>query len=45
VIDYVPYPQIKIMLSQQLREGRWDKWLAKLQEYDIEIKPIKVVKG
>jgi hypothetical protein len=45
VIAYVPYPPIKMMLSQQLREGRWANWLAKLQEYDIEIKPLKVVKG
>jgi hypothetical protein len=45
VISYVPYPPIKMMLSQQLREGRWANWLAKLQEFDIEIKPLKVVKG
>jgi hypothetical protein len=45
VTAYVPYPPIRMMLSQQLREGRWANWLAKLQEYDIEIKPLKVVKG
>jgi hypothetical protein len=34
-----------MILNQQLIEGRWDNWLAKLQEYDIEIKPLNVVIG
>jgi hypothetical protein len=45
VIAYVPHSPVKILLNQQLREGRWANWLAKLQEYDLEIKPLKVVKG
>jgi len=45
VISYVPYPPIKMILSQHLREGIWANWLAKLQECDIGIKPLKVVKG
>ena len=40
----VPYPLVKMMLSQPLREGRWENWLAKLQEFDIEVRPMKVVK-
>jgi hypothetical protein len=28
-----------------LREGKWENWLEKIQEYDIEIKPLKEVKG
>jgi hypothetical protein len=45
VIAYVPTSPVKMLLNQQLREGKWENWLAKIQEYDIEIKPLKVVKG
>jgi hypothetical protein len=45
VIAYVPTSSVKMLLNQQLREGRWENWLAKVQEYDIEIKPLKAVKG
>jgi hypothetical protein len=45
VIDYVPSLPVKMLLNQQLREGKWDNWLEKIQEYDIEIKHLKVVKG
>jgi hypothetical protein len=43
VIAYVPYSPIKMLLNQQLTEGRWANWLVKLQEYDIEIKPLKAI--
>ena len=36
---------MKMILNQQLREGKWANWLAKIQECDIEIKPLKAVKG
>lgn len=42
---YVLYPPIKMILSQQVREGRWSNWLEKLQEFDIKVRPPKVVKG
>jgi hypothetical protein len=45
VISYVPSSPMKMILNQQLREGKWDNWLAKIQEYDIEIKPLKYIKG
>jgi hypothetical protein len=45
VIAYVPSSPVKMLLNQQLREGKWENWLAKIQEYDIEIKPLKEVKG
>jgi hypothetical protein len=41
VIAYVPTSPVKMLLNQQLREGKWANWLAKIQEYDIEIKPLK----
>jgi hypothetical protein len=28
-----------------LREGKWDNWFEKIQEYDIKIKPLKAIKG
>jgi hypothetical protein len=34
-----------MLLNQQLREGKWANWLENIQEYHIEIKPLKVIKG
>jgi hypothetical protein len=45
VIAYVPSSPVKMLLNQQMREGKWANWLEKIQEYDIHIKPLKVVKG
>jgi hypothetical protein len=45
VIFYVPSSPVKILLSQQLREGEWANWLENIQEYDIDIKPLKDIKG
>jgi hypothetical protein len=40
-IAYVPSSPVKMLLNQQLREGKWENWLAKIHEYDIEIEPLK----
>jgi hypothetical protein len=45
VIAYVPSSPVKMLLSQQLREGKWANWMEKIQEYDVEIKPLKTIKG
>jgi hypothetical protein len=45
VTSYMSYYPIMMMLYKHIREGRWDDWLAKCQEYDIEIKILKYVKG
>jgi len=45
VIDYVPSSPMKMLLNQQLREGKWANSLVKIQEYDIKIKPLKEIKG
>jgi hypothetical protein len=42
---YVPYPSVKDVLSQQDCMGTRGKWVSKIQEYDLEIKPTKIVKG
>jgi len=36
---------MKMLLNQQLREGKWANELEKIQEYDIEIKHLKAIKG
>jgi hypothetical protein len=45
VIAYVLHSPIKILLNQQLKEGIWSNWLTKIHEYDVDIKPLKVVIG
>jgi hypothetical protein len=41
---YLP-SAIKDILTQPRSEGRRGKWISKLQEYDLEIKPTKLIKG
>ena len=41
---YVPNSVIKDILTQPDNEGRRGKWIAKMQEYDLEIKPTNLVK-
>jgi hypothetical protein len=31
VIAYVQTSSVKMILNQQLREGKWENWLAKIQ--------------
>jgi hypothetical protein len=45
VTTYVPSSSMKMLLNQKLREGKWENLLAKNKEHDIEIKPLKEVKG
>eukprot|EP00253_Pinus_taeda_P011475 PITA_11475 len=45
VIAYVPSPIVKDMLTQENLEGRRGKWIANILEFDIEIKPTKLIKG
>jgi len=45
IIAYVPSSPVKMLLNQQLREGKWANWLEKIQEYDIKIKTLKAIKG
>ena len=45
IIAHVPSTAVKGILTQPDPEGRREKWIATLLEYDIEIKPTKLVKG
>jgi hypothetical protein len=45
VISYVPTSSIKDILVQADSVGKRGRWLAKIQEFDLEIKPTKLVKG
>ena len=44
-IGYVPHAAVKDILSQQDCLGPRGTWVSKIQEYDLEIKPTKLVKG
>eukprot|EP00253_Pinus_taeda_P023220 PITA_23220 len=45
VIAYVPSASVKYVLTQPDADGRRAKWIAKLIEFNIELKPTKLVKG
>jgi hypothetical protein len=45
VIVYVPTSSIKDILVQSDNDDKRGQWLAKIQEFNVEIKPTKLVKG
>eukprot|EP00253_Pinus_taeda_P021749 PITA_21749 len=45
VITYVPNSVVKDILTQEGLEGKRGKWITSILEYDIEIKPTKLIKG
>ena len=45
IIAYVPNVVIREILTKPDGEGKWGKWIAKIMEYDVEIKPTNLVKG
>eukprot|EP00253_Pinus_taeda_P006823 PITA_06823 len=45
ILAYVPSAVIKDILTQADPDGKRGKWIAKLLEYDIEIRPTKLEKG
>ena len=44
-IAYVPNAVVKDVLMQTDLEGRRGKWILAMLEYDLEIKPTKLIKG
>jgi hypothetical protein len=45
IIAYVPTSSVKDILVQPDSDGRRGRWLAKIQEFDLEVKPTKLIKG
>ena len=45
IIAYVPSAAVKDVLTQPDIDGKRAKWIAKLIEFDVEVKPTKLVKG
>jgi hypothetical protein len=45
IIAYVPSNSVKDILTQPDPEGRRGKWIAAMLEYNLEIKPTKLIKG
>jgi hypothetical protein len=44
-VGYVPHSTVKDILGKQDCLGVRRKWVSKIQEYDLEIKPTKLIKG
>ena len=44
-ISFVPNAMVKDVLTQPDSEGKRGRWIAKIMEYDVEIRPTKLVKG
>lgn len=45
ILAYVPNVAVKHVLVQTDPGGRRGKWIAAMLEYDLEIKPTKMIKG
>ena len=45
IIAYVHNAAIKDILTQPDSQGKRGKWIAKIMEYDVDIKPTNLVKG
>jgi hypothetical protein len=45
IISYVPSAIVKDILIQPNIDGRRSKWIARILEFDLEIKPTKLFKG
>jgi hypothetical protein len=44
-IAYMPSNYVKDILTQTDSEGRRGKWIAIMLEYELKIKPTKMIKG
>jgi hypothetical protein len=45
IVPYVPSASMKEILIQHDIDGKRSKWISKIMEFDLEIKPTKLVKG
>ena len=44
IIAYVPNIVVKEILVQPDSEGKRGRWIAKIMEYDVEIRPTRLIK-
>ena len=42
---FVPIAAVKDVLIQGDSEGKRGKWISKIQEYELDIHPTKLIKG
>ncbi len=45
ITTFVPTTIVKDILVQGDSEGKSGRWVAKIQEYELEIKPTELIKG
>jgi hypothetical protein len=45
IVAYVPHPMVKDILVQKDCNGTKGRWITKIQEYDLEVRPTKLVRG
>jgi len=45
IIAFVPNATVKDILTQNYLDGKRGKWISIILEYDMEIKPTKLIKG
>jgi hypothetical protein len=45
IVAYVPSVSVKEILIHPDIDGKRRKWIAKIMEFDLEMKPTKLVKG
>ena len=45
VTAYVPSASVKDILVQPDIDGKGSKWIAKILEFDLEIRPTRLIKG
>ena len=45
ITTYVPSASVKDILVQPDIDGRRGKWIAKILEFDLEVKTTKLIKG
>ena len=45
ITAFVPIAAVKDILIQRDSEGKRGKWIVKIQEYELDIRPTKLIKG
>jgi hypothetical protein len=45
IVPYVPFPEVKYILAQKECARTRGLWVSKIQEYDLEVKIAKIVRG